>query len=615
MNRIQQLDNQLANQIAAGEVVERPASVVKELIENSVDAGASRIDIDIERGGARLIRIVDDGFGIHQQDLALALSRHATSKIRSFSDLCAVESMGFRGEALASIASVSRLLLRSRQAESEQGWQAEAEGRDMKVNVSPAAAMTGTCVEVRDLFFNTPARRKFLRTEKTEFTHVEDTVKREALAHPAIAFALKHNGRVVKRYPAVNSEKLMQEKLKAACGISFVKNALHFNSALEHLSISGWLASPSYHRSESDTQFIFINGRPVKDRLLSHAIRQSYSGLIPQGRFASYVIYIQCPPEEVDVNVHPTKHEVRFRQPRQVHDFLVKLLHQCLSESDVFESTVEFAEARSSEELTCSNETALSEAVLSEIAAGDSFSSRPQSHHFAPQTSARTPVAYSRVKPSSSQVAEHLALYENFSSGADEKISPDHSSINPVSSSEAKSFNHHLINDRYFLLTKESSIWLVDALKWFSSEMLSIWEVDTHQSKPLLVPKMVAAEDNDVLESPEFFDNLAQLGIELTPVGEKQVMLRRLPVLSVPIAQEFWEKALTSYFSKKQTNISTESLKQDLVRTMSTLNCSSDKLDWLYHWCQSTIKDSDQWQRFALGLSHEGVEKRLGQII
>ncbi|MBD2811334.1 DNA mismatch repair endonuclease MutL [Xenorhabdus sp. Vera] len=316
------LPPQLANQIAAGEVVERPASVVKELVENSLDAGATRIDIDIERGGAKLIRIRDNGYGISQQDLTLALARHATSKIASLDDLEAIVSMGFRGEALASISSVSRLTLTSRPESQTEAWQSYAEGRDMGVTVKPAAHPVGTTVEVLDLFYNTPARRKFLRTEKTEFGHIDEVVRRIALARLDIAINLNHNGKLVRQYRPAKEESQHERRLAAICGTAFVQQALALSWQHDSLSIKGWVVDPMSAATGSDIQYCYVNGRMMRDRLINHAIRQAYQDLIQGEQQPAYVLYLEIDPHQVDVNVHPAKHEVRFHQARLVHDFI-----------------------------------------------------------------------------------------------------------------------------------------------------------------------------------------------------------------------------------------------------------------------------------------------------
>ncbi|MCL1137521.1 DNA mismatch repair endonuclease MutL [Shewanella pneumatophori] len=329
---IEKLPPQLANQIAAGEVVERPASVIKELVENSLDAGATRVDIEIEKGGAKLIRIRDNGSGIPKEDLSLALSRHATSKLKSLDDLEAILSFGFRGEALASISSVSRLILTSRTAEQTEAWQAHAEGTEMAVKVLPAAHPVGSTVEAVDLFFNTPARRRFLKSDKTEFTHIDEWLKRIALARRDIHFTLKNNGKTVRNYRPANTEIQYVQRLGLVCGKAFAETCLRIECEHNDLKLSGYLQSPSAANGYSETQYFYVNGRLVKDRLVNHAVRQAFAQFA-EGVSPGYVLMLDLDPHQVDVNVHPAKHEVRFHQSRYVHDFILQALQSAMSQS------------------------------------------------------------------------------------------------------------------------------------------------------------------------------------------------------------------------------------------------------------------------------------------
>ncbi len=330
--RIQLLSPRLANQIAAGEVVERPASVLKELLENSLDAGARRIDIEVEQGGVKLLRVRDDGAGIERDDLPLALARHATSKIRDLADLEHLLSLGFRGEALASISSVARLTLTSRRRGTAHAWQVEAEGHDMLASVQPAAHSEGTTVEVRDLFFNTPARRKFLRAEKTEFDHLQEVVRRLALTHFEAAFHLRHNGKgVLALHPAVD-ESSRARRVASICGPAFLEQALPIELERSGLRLWGWVGLPTFSRSQADLQYFYVNGRSVRDKLVAHAVRQAYRDVLYNGRHPAFVLFLELDPASVDVNVHPTKHEVRFRDSRMVHDFLYGSLHRALAD-------------------------------------------------------------------------------------------------------------------------------------------------------------------------------------------------------------------------------------------------------------------------------------------
>ncbi|OOF59786.1 DNA mismatch repair endonuclease MutL [Rodentibacter myodis] len=325
------LSPQLANQIAAGEVVERPSSVVKELVENSLDAGANKIQVDIENGGASLIRIRDNGSGIPKEELSLALARHATSKIADLDDLEAILSLGFRGEALASISSVSRLTLTSRTAEQTEAWQVYAQGRDMETTIKPASHPVGTTVEVANLFFNTPARRKFLRTDKTEFTHIDEVIRRIALAKFNIAFTLTHNGKIIRQYRPATDLAQQLKRVAAICGEDFVKNALRIDWKHNDLHLSGWVATPNFSRSQNDLSYCYINGRMVRDKVITHAIRQAYAEHLTNESYPAFVLFIDLNPHEVDVNVHPTKHEVRFHQQRLIHDFIYEGISHALN--------------------------------------------------------------------------------------------------------------------------------------------------------------------------------------------------------------------------------------------------------------------------------------------
>ena len=328
---IQQLPGHLINQIAAGEVVERPSSGVKELVENSL-AGADDIQIDIAAGGAKLIRVRDNGSGIEKQELQLALSRHATSKISSLEDLEAVVSLGFRGEALPSIASVARLALTSRTASDDTAWRVEADGGEIS-NPGPAAHAIGTTVEVHDLFYNTPARRRFLRTERTEFGHIEKWLRRLALSRPGVAFTLTHNRRAVLQLPAALSRERQLARLAKLCGDAFADQAIHLEHETEGIALQGWIALPTYNRSQPDQQYWFVNGRSISDRTLAHAARHAYRDVLFHGRFPAYVLDLAMDPAGVDANAHPAKHEVRFRDGRRVHGIVSQTLEAALSDT------------------------------------------------------------------------------------------------------------------------------------------------------------------------------------------------------------------------------------------------------------------------------------------
>ena len=329
---IQLLSDALISQIAAGEVIERPASVVKELVENALDARARRIDVELERGGCGLIRVRDDGMGIQPEEIALALARHATSKIASLEDLESVATLGFRGEALPSMASVSRLSLVSRSGSAAHAWALEA--RDgASTAPAPAAHPPGTSVEVRDLFFNVPARRKFLRSEATEYQHIVRMLERLALSRFAVAFTLAHNGKTVWSLPAAHSAPERLARVAKICGEDFAAHVIELQHDTESLRLSGWLALPTFSRSQSDLQFAFLNGRFVRDKLLAGAARLAYQDVLFHGRFSAYLLYLELDPAMVDVNAHPQKLEVRFRDSRRVHDFVFRTMERALAET------------------------------------------------------------------------------------------------------------------------------------------------------------------------------------------------------------------------------------------------------------------------------------------
>ncbi len=331
-SRIRALPSQLVSQIAAGEIIERPASVLKELLENSLDAGAEAITVEIDRGGIQRIQVTDNGCGIIKQDLALALSRHATSKLVEIGGLQSIRSLGFRGEALPSIASVSRLRLRTRVDEDQMGWEVASDAAGDIIGPQPAAHPIGTTVEVRDLFYNTPARRKFLRSERTEVHHVEETLKRLALSRFSVRITYRRDGRPAHTYPDAHDEQQQDQRLRAICGAAMAEQSLNFDHQGGDLRLWGWLGLPTFSRSQRDLQFFFVNGRMVRDKTVAHAVRQAYQDVLYHGRHPAFVLYLELDPARVDVNVHPAKHEVRFRDPRSVHDFIYHTLHRIVAD-------------------------------------------------------------------------------------------------------------------------------------------------------------------------------------------------------------------------------------------------------------------------------------------
>lgn len=534
-SRISLLDNRLANQIAAGEVVERPASVTKELVENSIDAGATRVEVDVERGGTRLIRITDNGSGIHKNDLKLALTRHATSKIHTTDDLSNIRSLGFRGEALASISSVSRLTLTSRTADSELAWQAIAQGRDMAVEILPASAAVGTRIEVADLFFNTPARQKFLRTEKTEFNHIEEVFKRQALANFAIAFVLKHNHKVVKRVPAVAEAEQYNKRVAVICGQPFVNNSVNFECEHESIRIWGWLGKPDFHRSESDIQYVFINRRPVKDKTLNHAIRQAYEGVLPAGRMPTFVIFLEIDAQQVDVNVHPTKHEVRFSEQRLIHDLLAKSVAEALSNCQtplpIAEEVVPGDEQRlvaeSSQVYMPANDSV---AVTSRAVQQPSNAEVRRRHQ--QMFSQRSASAVENTPP----VEASESLSDGFESGPARaeraKPTPPQWLSPPVSNSPLTEQHHFLlqISPRLWVTELDGKLLAVDSellLKDYVSGLVKQRECQI--CKPLLFPQRIQL-DNELIEDYANHQLLQRFGFRFQTQDDSSLVVSEIPL-------------------------------------------------------------------------------------
>ncbi len=512
MPRIQLLNPRLANQIAAGEVVERPASVVKELLENSLDAGASRIDLEVEAGGVKLIRIRDNGGGIDKDDLPLAMSRHATSKIRDLEDLEKVLSLGFRGEALASISSVARLTLTSATDESSSGWQVSCEGREMQATVKPAPHPRGTTVEMRDLFFNTPARRKFLRTEKTEFGHLEEVVKRLALSRYDVAFNLRHNSRVVHSLPAATNQLEQERRLSRVCGPAFLENALHIETEAAGLKLWGWVALPTFSRSQADMQHFFVNGRMIKDKLIAHAVRQAYRDVLFHGRHPAFVLYLELDPSIVDVNVHPTKHEVRFRDGRTVHDFIFRNLHRLL------------AEVRPEDQVNNARlETQQQPAEIAPQQAPISF--RPSQYE-------------NRVRES--DVREQLQGYTALQSRAPTAMPATVSSqamAPPAEDEQIPPLGYALaqLKGVYILAENEHGLVMVDihaAHERITYErMKTARDNQAIRSQPLLVPMTLAVSEREAACAEQSSEMFGQLGMRVERAGEEALVVRELPVM------------------------------------------------------------------------------------
>lgn len=519
--RIETLSQRLTNQIAAGEVVERPASVVKELLENSLDAGADRIEIELEQGGVKLIRIRDNGFGITKDDLPLALSRHATSKIKQLEDLEQVSSLGFRGEALASISSVSRLAMTSRTADASEAWKVEAEGRDMVANLSPAAHPPGTNLEVRDLFFNTPARRKFLRTEQTEYKRIEEVVKRLALSRFDVSFSLQHNQRIIHKFDKANTEQEKHRRVAQVCGPAFIENSVSIEMEVPGLRLWGWVSLPTFSRSQADLQYFYVNGRVIKDRLVSHAIKQAYRDVLFHGRHPAFVLYLELDPASVDVNVHPTKHEVRFRDGRMVHDFLFSALHKSL------------AQVRPEDQLPeqmNNTENPDQQSVYSGTSSG-TFAG--QENINLSYSSQQSPQPWSPNQQSDrGQIRSQLASYDSFRSPnpAELPAMPENDdNIPPLGFAIAQ------LHGIYILAQNAQGLIVVDmhaAHERITYEhMKDALNEEGIKVQPLLVPVSIAVSEGEADCAQEQQQELAKLGMAVDRLGPETLSLRQVPII------------------------------------------------------------------------------------
>lgn len=548
--RIHPLSIQLVNQIAAGEVVERPASVVKELLENSLDAGATRIEVDVEQGGVKLIRVRDNGSGIHRDDLALALSRHATSKISNLYELEAVTSMGFRGEALPSIASVSRLQLISREQGSDSGWMLSSDGSSEITPPQPASHPTGTTIEVRDLFYNTPARRKFLRTDKTELAHIDQLVKRLALSRFDVAFHLRSNRRETMTLPVALMQPEKERRIAELLGPAFLEQSFNMRNEAAGLVLTGWVAHPTFSRSQADMQYFYVNGRSVRDKLVTHAVRQAYRDVLFHGRHPAYVLFLELDPRLVDVNVHPTKHEVRFRDGRMMHDFLFRSLHRTLAESSpgfqVDRSTGEIVAAEGTEAAGPTLRSALSPA------------SKPS-----PQ---QTPFRF-KVREQRSGYQAGFAMQMP----APEGEAPEREGATPP-----LGYALAQLKGIYILAENESGLVLVDmhaAHERITYERLK-QSLSERQlgSQPLLVPLAVAVSRREADLAEEHSALFKRLGMAVDRIGDETLVVREVPVL---LQGTDSERLLRDLLADLVVFGNSERVESEIDKVLATMACHS----------------------------------------
>jgi DNA mismatch repair protein MutL len=531
---IRTLPSQLIDQIAAGEVVERPASVVKELVENSLDAGARSIAVEIIGGGLRLVRVTDDGSGIARDELPLALSRHATSKIGTLEDLEALTTLGFRGEALPSIGSVARMKIASRPAGTEFGWSVECNGGEI-AEARPAPLPFGTSIEVRDLFFNTPARRKFQRTEKTEAGHVEGVLKNLALARFDVEFTLKNGDRSVLRLPAAPRREEQEARIEALCGAEFLEHARHFERRIEGLTLSGWLAAPAFSRSQPDMQYTFVNGRFVRDKLLRHAVRLGYQDVLFQSRHPAFVVFLELDPRRVDVNAHPAKLEIRFRDANLVHDFVFR--------------TVEAA-------------------LASTLATGGDAG--PPVLGPAVTALARSSGEYVRqdaLALHGAAVREHVPLFERLHARLERPIGAEDAEIPPLGYALAQ------LGGIYVLAENRDGLIIVDmhaAHERITYERLKLdLGSDKLKQQPLLVPLSVevGAREADLVE--EHAEELERLGFAVVRRGPSTVAIQGVPLLLEGADIDALVRDLLSDLSASEGATRVETAVNELLATMA----------------------------------------------
>ena len=575
MQRIHLLSPRLANQIAAGEVVERPASVVKELLENSLDAGATKLDVDIEQGGIKLIRIRDNGQGIEKDDLPLSLSRHATSKIIELADLEAVGSLGFRGEALASISSVSRLTLTSRREGADAAWAVRTEGRDMSTEVTPASHPQGTTVEMRDLFFNTPARRKFMRAENTEFKHLDEVIKRLSLSRFDVTFSLSHNGRVIRQLKKAQGLREQERRVAAICGSAFIDQSIKVEMQAESsgLSLRGWISLPTFSRSQADLQYFFVNGRMIKDRLVTHALRQAYSDVLFNGRHPAYVLYLELDPALVDVNVHPTKHEVRFRENRLVHDFLFRAIHRVIAE----ERPGFTAAAKSQEEqqdpvagtLELNGSMQGNQQVVEQQDMGLNVPNA--------QVNGQIPNYAHQYSPSTSsvgQMREQANVYNQLGRGQGAVSIPTMPAEAANEQSPPLGFAIAQLHGVYILSQNAQGLVVVDmhaAHERIVYERLKTsYAGEKVQSQPLLVPVSMALSSLEVDCAEEQQQLFEQLGFELARMGDETLVIRQVPVM---LAKSDVEQLVRDVLSDTLALGNSRRIEESINELLGTMAC------------------------------------------
>ena len=589
LRRIHALNPALANQIAAGEVIERPSSVVKELLENSIDAGATELIIRVAQGGATLIEIIDNGNGIHPDDLPLAVMRHATSKIQTAEDLHAIVSLGFRGEALASIAAVSRLTLVSSQNEEGIGYQVEVNGTAFEhQQVQAVAAQKGTHIRVQDLFFNVPARRKFLKKPGTEFGHIEEIVRRLALTHFDIRFVLEHNDQIRLNLPIADSGALRFQRVQQLLGQQFTQNAYWLDSESINMRLSGWLGHPSDARPQADLQYVYVNGRIVKDKTISHALRMAYDGILHGHQYAGYLLFLEVDPEQIDVNVHPTKHEIRFLNQREVHEFVRHYAKETLAQFQT--ASTDLAQAmKADEQMTSALNTVIQPRYQEQFALHKNLDMSPRvsdQSETTPELSTELLTDFNASRPQTVQYSPQSRYngstqlnnaLKTYLSPLRESSDTEHDTSVPSSSVDEFPLGIAIaqLHGIYILAQNTEGLIIVDMHaaheRILLQQMKSAWDKpEFWTSQQLLIPKIITISRMQATRIEDLKNQLLRLGLEIDQYGDEQVIVRGVPAI---LQKADFDKLIPELLHDLDPNDEAQALMQKRDQILAGMAC------------------------------------------
>jgi DNA mismatch repair protein MutL len=561
-DRIQRLSSHLANQIAAGEVIERPSSIVKELVENSLDADSQQVDIDIDKGGIQRIRVRDNGHGIHKDDLILALDRHATSKIQTLNDLERIITLGFRGEALASISSIARLNLSSSTETTQQGWKITCDyHQEHPLIPTPVAHGRGTTVEIQDLFFNTPARRKFLKSEQTEFAHIETLIKRLSLSHFSVGFNLLHNKRnIYQLHPACDeTEKL--ERIATLCGRSFIENSIYIDMQGIDLRLWGWISLPTFSRSQNDLQYFYVNRRMVKDKLINHAVKQAYQDVLYNGRHPAFTLFIELDPQAVDVNAHPTKYEVRFRESRLVYDFIKQSLQKALVDT----------QPKPQINQSMSDTIELSAELNEKIPDISSKLTQPQQTNFPLQVAAD-----STIYPTETNLVHCIPLKREEVLAEKKPTLQAAKSTETLCSDPPLGFALAQLHGIYILAENTQGLILVDIHAAHERILYERLKHDIQntgiKTQLLLIPICLKLSQQEVLLLEEYSSLFTQFGFEFESLGPETLIIRQIPEL---LAKNNIEQLVHDVLSDLIQHANSQRISEKINELLSSIACHS----------------------------------------